>query len=63
MPQAERAIYFMNPTKLEQIALFAGGVLSQGEPGREIGRISTDSRTVKRGELFVALRGENFNGH
>ncbi len=26
-------------------------------------KVSTDSRTVKRGELFVALRGENFDGH
>src|SRR6202011_1885531 len=28
-----------------------------------IDKISTDSRTLKRGELFVALRGENFDGH
>jgi len=25
--------------------------------------VSTDSRTVQRGELFVALRGERFDGH
>jgi UDP-N-acetylmuramoyl-tripeptide--D-alanyl-D-alanine ligase len=25
--------------------------------------VSTDSRTVKPGELFVALKGDNFNGH
>jgi len=25
--------------------------------------VSTDSRTVREGELFVALRGENFDGH
>ena len=25
--------------------------------------VSTDSRSVKRGELFVALRGERFDGH
>lgn len=25
--------------------------------------INTDSRTIKSGELFVALSGENFDGH
>lgn len=25
--------------------------------------VSTDTRTIKPGEVFVALRGENFNGH
>ncbi|MFI5251551.1 MAG: UDP-N-acetylmuramoyl-tripeptide--D-alanyl-D-alanine ligase [Bacteroidota bacterium] len=25
--------------------------------------ISTDSRSINRGELFIALRGENFDGH
>jgi len=25
--------------------------------------VSTDSRTLRRGELFVALRGERFDGH
>jgi UDP-N-acetylmuramoyl-tripeptide--D-alanyl-D-alanine ligase len=26
-------------------------------------RISTDSREIKPGDLFVALRGERFDGH
>ncbi len=25
--------------------------------------ITTDSRTVKKGELFIAIRGEKFDGH
>ncbi len=31
--------------------------------GRSINGISTDSRTVQPGNLFFALRGENFDGH
>ena len=29
----------------------------------EFSAVGTDSRTLKRGELFVALRGERFDGH
>jgi UDP-N-acetylmuramoyl-tripeptide--D-alanyl-D-alanine ligase len=31
--------------------------------GRKFTGVSTDSRHVRRGELFVALRGENFDGN
>jgi len=30
---------------------------------RRVRGFSTDSRTVKQGEVFIALHGENFNGH
>lgn len=30
---------------------------------RRVRGFSTDSRTVKQGEVFLALHGENFNGH
>src|SRR5215467_5379456 len=53
----------MNPLTLSQIALFAGASLSAGDGSVEIKRVSTDSRTIKPDELFVALRGENFEGH
>jgi UDP-N-acetylmuramoyl-tripeptide--D-alanyl-D-alanine ligase len=36
----------------------AGG----GDPGREYSGVSTDSRSVRPGELFVALRGDRFDG-
>jgi UDP-N-acetylmuramoyl-tripeptide--D-alanyl-D-alanine ligase len=53
----------MNPLPISQIAKFAGGSLSSGDGSVVIDKIRTDSRTLKRGELFVALRGENFDGH
>jgi len=53
----------MNPLKLFQIAQFAGASLSSGDGTIVINKVSTDSRTIKPGELFVALRGENFEGH
>src|SRR5947208_16103608 len=53
----------MNRLTLSQIAQFAGASLSSGDGTVLINRVSTDSRTIKPGELFVALRGENFDGH
>jgi UDP-N-acetylmuramoyl-tripeptide--D-alanyl-D-alanine ligase len=53
----------MNPLPILQIVDLAGVKLEQGDRKVSIERISTDSRTIKKGELFVALRGENFDGH
>ncbi len=53
----------MNPLTLSQIVQFAGASLSSGDGTVVINKVSTDSRTIKPGELFVALRGENFEGH
>jgi UDP-N-acetylmuramoyl-tripeptide--D-alanyl-D-alanine ligase len=53
----------MNPTKLEQIAEFAGATPVSGDADISVQKVSTDSRTTKRGDLFVALRGEKFDGH
>src|SRR5215471_8172830 len=39
------------------------GVLVWGERQRQVQGVSTDSRTVPAGALFVALRGESFDGH
>src|SRR2546428_11880888 len=59
----EVAIHLMNPTSLARIAEYAVGNLSGGDGSILVDKISTDSRTLKPGELFVALRGENFDGH
>src|SRR2546423_11017280 len=53
----------MNPLSIFQIADLSGAKLEQGDGQTLIERTSTDSRTIKKGELFVALRGENFDGH
>lgn len=53
----------MNPLPLSQIAQFAGGWISCGDETAVIKKVSTDSRTLRPRDLFVALRGENFDGH
>lgn len=37
--------------------------LREIEPSKQVTGITTDTRTVQSGELFVALEGETFNGH
>ena len=53
----------MNRLTITRITEFAGGSLSSGDGAVAVDKVSTDSRTIKRGELFVALHGENFDGH
>ena len=40
-----------------------GGSLIQGDKQAPVAGVSTDSRSIKPGELFFALRGERFDGH
>lgn len=35
----------------------------QGDPAVVIGRVHTDTRSIQAGDLYVALRGERFDGH
>ncbi|MCL6589426.1 MAG: UDP-N-acetylmuramoyl-tripeptide--D-alanyl-D-alanine ligase [Firmicutes bacterium] len=49
--------------KLHELITATGGVLRQGAPEQLISGITTDSRRIKPGELFLALRGERFDGH
>src|ERR1041385_5725171 len=53
----------METLTLSQIAAFAGGTLAAGDRDAAVSRVSTDSRTLQAGDLFVPLRGENFDGH
>jgi UDP-N-acetylmuramoyl-tripeptide--D-alanyl-D-alanine ligase len=45
-----------------EIARATGGEI-RGEADREVTGVSTDSRLVSPGELFIPLRGERFDGH
>jgi UDP-N-acetylmuramoyl-tripeptide--D-alanyl-D-alanine ligase len=47
---------------ISDIADATGGRII-GLPEGEVSGVSTDSRSVTAGELFVPLRGENFDGH
>lgn len=53
----------MEGFKVSDILNATGGSLERGNPATIISNISTDSRTLKEGDLFVALKGENFDGH
>lgn len=53
----------MEALSLQTIAGYSGAALRQGDPAREIRAINSDSRTLQAGELFLALRGERFDGH
>jgi UDP-N-acetylmuramoyl-tripeptide--D-alanyl-D-alanine ligase len=53
----------MESLSLTQVAAFAGGSIASGNAKTLVSRVSTDSRTLQAGDLFVPLRGENFDGH
>ncbi len=40
-----------------------GGILHSGREDFYFSGISIDSRTINKGELFVAIKGRNFDGH
>ncbi len=48
---------------IEEVLKATGGKLLQGERNTVFKGISTDSRTLTAGELFVALKGDRFDGH
>ena len=46
-----------------ELARAAGGRLVAGMPDAELGDISIDSRRIRAGDVFLALRGERLDGH
>ena len=48
---------------LQQAAQWLDGARLVGDGGVAVQRVHTDSRTLAAGDLFVALKGERFDGH
>jgi UDP-N-acetylmuramoyl-tripeptide--D-alanyl-D-alanine ligase len=48
---------------IEEVLRATGGKLLQGKENAFFQGISTDSRTITEGELFIALKGPRFDGH
>jgi UDP-N-acetylmuramoyl-tripeptide--D-alanyl-D-alanine ligase len=53
----------MNSLSLSEIASLSATRLELGNSDLAISHVSTDSRTIKPGDLFVALCGEHFDAH
>jgi UDP-N-acetylmuramoyl-tripeptide--D-alanyl-D-alanine ligase len=52
----------MKPLSLSTLALMGGATLLSGNPATAALRVSKDTRTIVPGDLYVALKGPNFDG-
>ena len=50
------------PLTAEWVASAIGSSVSSGDRSREFSGVSIDTRTLEPGELFIAIRGERFDG-
>ncbi|MCX8014982.1 MAG: Mur ligase domain-containing protein, partial [candidate division WOR-3 bacterium] len=53
----------MRPLKLNEIIKATKGQLVKGDKNSIISNISIDTRTMRPGDLFIAIRGKNVDGH
>ncbi len=54
----------MKPITVEILAKVLGAdVLSHGTTGDSVSGVSIDSRTIRAGDCFFAIKGKNFDGH
>ncbi|MGE5197084.1 MAG: UDP-N-acetylmuramoyl-tripeptide--D-alanyl-D-alanine ligase [Deltaproteobacteria bacterium] len=49
--------------KVSQILKATGGRLVSGHRDMGVNGVSIDTRTIKKGNLFIAIKGSNFDGH
>jgi len=52
----------MQSMKTREIIEAVSGTLVQGDPESVVRSVSTDTRALKEGQFFVALKGKNFDG-
>ena len=53
----------MEKILVKELAGWTGGKLLKGEASAPVTSISIDSRSLKAGALFVAIKGAKFDGH
>lgn len=53
----------MKPLSLTTVANYSKGAIDSGAQDSVVKSVSNDTRTIEAGALYVALRGENFDGH
>ena len=58
-----RAMRERLPVTLGDIAEVVGGRLVSGAARTPVDGFSIDSRSLRRGDLFIAIRGDRFDGH
>lgn len=53
----------MIPLTLTEVARVVGSETDGSVPAIQVTGVSTDSRTLRRGDVFFAIRGDRFDGH
>jgi len=53
----------LKPWAVSDVLQATGGRLVSGNEGAQFQAISTDSRTTKKGDLFIAIAGQKHDGH
>ena len=53
----------MKSLSFKEVVSAVGGKLLNGDEKEVVFNISTDSRSVLKGDLFIPLKGDNFDGH
>jgi len=53
----------MESFSLKELIKAVNGKFLIGDPKMPVENVSIDSRTVKKGEVFFAVKGENYDGH